>query len=194
MAMILAIYHLWIVGLWTTFLIYWTVAAIFVKRGIDRVALRQRMKVRLALFLVIVGTVILARRSATFQTLQQSELHSPLMALAGAILVTLGAILAFTARAIIGRNWGSPGMRKTDTELVTSGPYSLIRHPIYSGVLMMLVGTAIGLTPTWWLVAIAAGAYFIVSARSEERYMAERFPDAYPAYLARTKLLIPFLL
>ena len=58
----------------------------------------------------------------------------------------------------------------------------------------MMIGTATGLIPAWWLVAAAAGAYFFVSARAEEQHMAERFPDAYPAYRARTKMLIPFLL
>ncbi len=194
MTLILNICHWWITGLWTAFLVYWAIAAMFVKRGVDRVAFRQRMKIRLTLFLVIVGTVIVTRRSANFQALRWAVLHSLPMALAGAVLVTLGAIVAFTARAVIGRNWGSPGMRKTDTVLVTRGPYSLVRHPIYSGILMMLAGTAIGLTPTWWLIAIAALVYFISSARTEERYMAERFPHAYPAYRARTKMLIPFLL
>lgn len=85
-------------------------------------------------------------------------------------------------------------MRKIDTDLVTSGPYRLIRHPIYSGVLLMIIGTAVGITPLWWLVAAAAGFYFVHSARAEERYMAERFPDTYAAYRARTKMLLPFLL
>lgn len=186
--------HWWIVGLWAAFLIYWAVAGIFVKRGVDRMARRQGMAMRFALFLVIVTSVLFARRSSDLHALQRAELHSIPMAATGAALVTLGATVAFAARGAIGRNWGSPGMRKTDTELVTHGPYSLIRHPIYAGILLMMVGTAIGLTPIWWLVAVAAGLYFVTSARAEESYMAERFPAAYPAYKARTKMLIPFLL
>jgi protein-S-isoprenylcysteine O-methyltransferase Ste14 len=115
------------------------------------------------------------------------------MAISGAIIATAGAILAFTARAAIGRNWGPPASRRTDTELITSGPYAFVRHPIYSGILLMIIGTAVGIVPTWWLVAAAAGFYFFYSARAEERFMAERFPDTYPAYRARTKMLLPFL-
>lgn len=192
--MILTICHWWIVALWAAFLIYWATAAIFVKRGADRNSFRRGMRIRLALFLVILISVFLARRSPELRTLQSSEFHSVSMAVTGAVLATLGAILAFTARATIGRNWGSPGMRKTDTELVTSGPYSLIRHPIYSGVLVMMAGTAIGITPIWWLVVAAAGIYFVRSARAEEKYMTERFPIAYPAYRARSRMLVPFLL
>jgi len=149
---------------------------------------------RLVLFFVIVIAVLFARKSSALHALQWQELHSVPTAVAGAALATFGAILAFAARAAIGRNWGSPGKRKTNTELVTHGPYSFIRHPIYAGMLLMMVGTAIGLAPMWWLVAIAAGIYFVTSARAEESYMTERFPDAYPAYKARTRMLIPFLL
>ncbi len=192
--MIPTICHWWIVSLWVAFLIYWAIAAVFVKRGVDRFALHRGITMRLTLFLVIMIAMVLARRSINLHALQRAELHSIPMAVTGAVFVTLGAFLAFTARAVIGRNWGSPRMRKTDTDLVTRGPYSLVRHPIYTGVLLMMTGTAIGLTPIWWLVAAAAGMYFFISARAEERYMAERFPDAYPAYRARTKMLVPFLL
>lgn len=192
--MILALCHWWIVGLWIVFVIFWAIAALFVKRGVDRGAFLRRMTVRLMLFVLMAAAVVIARRSVDLHALQWGVFHSVPMAIAGAVLNTLGAVLAFSARAVIGRNWGSPMMRKTNTDLVTSGPYRFIRHPIYSGILLMMIGSAIGLTPAWWLATLAAGAYFIYSARTEERYMAECFPDAYPAYRARTKMLIPFLL
>lgn len=192
--MILTACHLWIVGLWAIFLVYWLIAGIFVKRGGDRAALRRGMTIRFALFLIIVAALSFARRSVDLQGLQWKVFHNLPMAATGAALATIGAIIAFSARGVIGRNWGSPGVRKTNTELVTSGPYSVIRHPIYTGILLMMVGTAIGLTPIWWLVAVAAGIYFVTSARAEESHMTERFPDAYPAYKARTKMLIPFVL
>jgi protein-S-isoprenylcysteine O-methyltransferase Ste14 len=58
----------------------------------------------------------------------------------------------------------------------------------------MMIGTALAMIPIWWLVAAAAGVYFFYSARSEERYMTERFPGDYPAYRSRTKMLLPFVL
>ena len=192
--MILTACHWWIVGLWAIFLVYWVIAGIFVKRSADRSAFRRGMAMRLALFLIIVAALPFATRSVELQALQREELQSVEMAATGAALATLGAIIAFAARSAIGRNWGSPGVRKTNTELVTHGPYSVIRHPIYTGILLMMAGTAIGLTPIWWLVAVAAGIYFVASARSEESHMTDRFPDLYPAYKARTKMLIPFVL
>jgi protein-S-isoprenylcysteine O-methyltransferase Ste14 len=191
--MILTVCHWWIVGLWLIFLVYWVIAAIYARRGLNRGAFRGTIRIRLILFAVIVIAVALARRSSALHELQAAVFWSVPLALTGAIIATLGAVLAFGARAAIGRNWGPPATRRTDTELITSGPYALVRHPIYSGILLMMIGTAIGLVLSWWLVAVAAGIYFFVSARAEEKYMAERFPDSYPAYCARTWILIPFV-
>ena len=191
--MILTVCHFWIVALWVVFLVYWLVAALFTKR-LDRGTIRSGMSIRLGLFAVIAVAIALVRRSPEFRALQLTELRSVPLAISGAVIATAGAILAFAARAAIGRYWGPPATRRTDTELVTSGPYAIVRHPIYSGILLMMIGTALALIPTWWLVAAAAGIYFFISARAEERFMAERFPQAYPAYRAHTKMLIPFLL
>jgi protein-S-isoprenylcysteine O-methyltransferase Ste14 len=193
MGVILTACHWWIVALWVIFVVYWAVAAISARRGLKRGAFRGSLKLRLFLMVVIVVAVVLTRHSSALHALQFDLFWSLPMAFAGAIIATLGAALAFTARAAIGRNWGTPGMQRTDTQLITRGPYALVRHPIYSGILLMMVGTAIGLLFAWWLVAAAAGVYFIYSARAEERYMCDRFPDAYPAYRARTKMLVPFL-
>jgi protein-S-isoprenylcysteine O-methyltransferase Ste14 len=97
------------------------------------------------------------------------------------------------ARLYIGRNWGMPMTQKAEPELVTTGPYHRVRHPIYSGIILAMVGTAVAVS-VYWLVAVALiGGYFIYSAVMEERYMAGQFPDAYPAYKQSTKMLIPFI-
>jgi protein-S-isoprenylcysteine O-methyltransferase Ste14 len=83
---------------------------------------------------------------------------------------------------------------KVDPDLVTTGPYARVRHPIYSGIILAAVGTAIAVSP-YWLVAVALlGAYFVYSAVMEERFMVSRFPDSYPRYKQSTKMLIPFVL
>ncbi len=93
----------------------------------------------------------------------------------------------------IGRNWGAPMSQKDDTELVTSGPYRLVRHPIYSGVLLAGVGTAVALNWAWLIAVGLAGVYFVYSATIEERNLTKRFPDTYPAYRCSTKMLVPFI-
>jgi protein-S-isoprenylcysteine O-methyltransferase Ste14 len=190
---ILTVCHWWIVALWVVFVIYWAVAARVMKR-LDRSAIRSGMAMRFGIFLTVAVAIALVRRSPELRALQLAQFQSVPMAVSGAIIATLGVTLAFSARAAIGGNWGPPATRRADTELVTSGPYAFVRHPIYGGILLMMTGTAIGLIPTWWLVAAAAGIYFFYSARAEERFMTERFPDSYPAYRARTKMMLPFVL
>jgi protein-S-isoprenylcysteine O-methyltransferase Ste14 len=86
-----------------------------------------------------------------------------------------------------------PMSRKDEPELVTSGPYHRVRHPIYSGILLAGVGTAVALNWLWLLAVILVGVYFVYSATVEERYMSEQFPDSYPAYRRSTKMLVPFI-
>ncbi len=71
---------------------------------------------------------------------------------------------------------------------------TLVRHPIYGGILLAELGAALGQTVFWALVAVPSGLYFLYSARQEERLMAEEFPDQYPAYRKRTRMLLPFVL
>jgi protein-S-isoprenylcysteine O-methyltransferase Ste14 len=91
------------------------------------------------------------------------------------------------------RNWGTPMSRKDEPELVTSGPYHLVRHPIYSGVLLAGVGTAVALSWLWLIGVVLAGVYFVYSATVEERNMAKQFPETYPAYQRSTRMFTPFV-
>ena len=84
--------------------------------------------------------------------------------------------------------------QKNDPELVTSGPYRFVRHPIYSGLLLAIVGTALATNLSLLIAAAVLGIYFAYSARVEERLLTTSFPVAYPGYRARTKMLIPFVL
>ena len=86
-----------------------------------------------------------------------------------------------------------PMTQKEEPELVTGGPYRLVRHPIYSGILAAGIGTALALSWLWLAVVVLAGVYFLYSATVEERYLTEQFPDSYPAYKRSTKMLVPFV-
>jgi protein-S-isoprenylcysteine O-methyltransferase Ste14 len=114
---------------------------------------------------------------------------------AGIGLVLFGAGLGFAiwARVHIGRNWGSPMTQKEEPELVVSGPYRLVRHPIYSGILLAGVGTAVALSWGWLILVILAGVYLGYSSVVEERFLTEQFPDRYPVYQRSTKRIIPFV-
>ncbi|WP_018180482.1 methyltransferase family protein [Jongsikchunia kroppenstedtii] len=113
----------------------------------------------------------------------------------GLALVVCGLAFAVWARVYLGRNWGPPmSVKLRDHELVTTGPYRLVRNPIYSGICLALVGTAIAVNLILLVIAVGLGCYFVYSGKVEERIMVREHPDTYPAYRDRTKMLIPFIL
>ena len=170
---------------WAAFWLYWLVAAFSMKRG--RVPWSRELGIRV----VIVVLVILLFRLGVFQ--HHASNTDLWLAGAGLVLFAAGLGFAIWARMHIGRNWGTPMTQKDEPELVTSGPYHLVRHPIYSGILVAGIGTAVALSRLWLIAVALAGVYFIYSAKVEEHYLTERFPDAYPAYKRSTKMLVPFV-
>jgi protein-S-isoprenylcysteine O-methyltransferase Ste14 len=170
---------------WAGFWLYWLVAALSMKRG--RVAWSRETRIRA----VIAVLVILLIRLGAFRGHGLDT--DPWRAAVGLVLFALGLALAIWARLHIGRNWGTPMMKKEEPELVTSGPYHLVRHPIYSGLLIAGAGTAVALNWVWLIAVALAGVYFIYSATVEERYMTQQFPDRYPNYRRSTKMLVPYV-
>jgi protein-S-isoprenylcysteine O-methyltransferase Ste14 len=170
---------------WVAFWVYWLAAAVSAKRG--RISWSRELRIRA----VIAVCVILLLRAGAFRGGVLTT--DPWRATLGLFLFALGLWLALWARVHIGRNWGSPMSQKLQPELVTSGPYRWVRHPIYTGILVAGAGTAVALS--WrWLVAVAlAGVYFVYSATVEERYLTTEFPDAYPTYKRSTKMLVPLV-
>jgi protein-S-isoprenylcysteine O-methyltransferase Ste14 len=120
--------------------------------------------------------------------------HSLALAVAGTVLFAAGIAVAVWARVILGRNWGMPTTQRLEPELVTGGPYRLVRHPIYTGILLGVAGTALVTSLIALPIAVVLGVYFVWAASVEERNLTDVFPSAYPAYQARTRMLIPFLL
>jgi protein-S-isoprenylcysteine O-methyltransferase Ste14 len=179
-----AVEYVFAIG-WVTFWIYWLVAAFSMKRG--RPAWSRELRIRAVIFVL---AVLFARLGA----FRDHGLNSdPWRACVGLVLFALGLGFAIWARVHIGRNWGTPMSRKKDPELVTSGPYGLVRHPIYSGILVAGVGTAVALNWAWLIAVALAGVYFVYSATVEERNLTEQFPATYPAYKRSTKMLVPFI-
>jgi protein-S-isoprenylcysteine O-methyltransferase Ste14 len=170
---------------WGAFWLYWFIAAFSMKRG--RVPWSRELGIRA----VIVVLVIILFHSRILR--DHAVNTDPWRAALGLLLFALGLAFAFWARLHIGRNWGTPMTQKDDPELVTSGPYHLVRHPIYTGILVAGTGTAVALSWLWLVAVVLAGVYFVYSATVEERYMTEQFQDAYPAYKRATKMLLPFV-
>ena len=112
----------------------------------------------------------------------------------GAAVTVAGLGFAVWARAHLGRNWSSSVTIKQDHELITSGPYALVRHPIYTGILTGFLGTAIALSQVRGFLGLAL--IFIalrLKLQMEERWMRSQFGDTYAAYAQRTAALVPHL-
>jgi protein-S-isoprenylcysteine O-methyltransferase Ste14 len=170
---------------WAAFWTYWLVAAFSMKRG--RVAWSSELRIRAVIAVVV---IVLIRLGAFRNHGINSDAWRAGL---GLVLFAVGLGFAIWARLHIGRNWGSPMSQRDDPELVSSGPYRLVRHPIYSGVLVAGAGTAVALSWTWLIAVVLAGVYFLYSATVEERNLTEQFPDTYPAYRRSTKMLVPFI-
>jgi protein-S-isoprenylcysteine O-methyltransferase Ste14 len=172
---------------WIVFWAYWLVMATTAKAGRSRWTRFAAVRVGI----ILVALLLIRLRVVKGH---EAAAGNPWLLGAGLAIFVLGLALAVWARVYLGRNWGMPMSQRADPELVTTGPYGRVRHPIYSGIILGMVGTAIAVSP-YWLIAVAfLGAYFLFSAVVEERTMAKLFPAAYPPYKRATKMLIPYVL
>jgi protein-S-isoprenylcysteine O-methyltransferase Ste14 len=113
---------------------------------------------------------------------------------AGAAITLLGLSLAIAARFFLGTNWSSSVTVKQDHELVQSGPYRFVRHPIYSGLLLAMLGTALAFNRWRDILGVFfATAAFKMKSLGEESFMKEQFGQRYQNYMQRVKALIPFI-
>jgi len=185
----------WIIpALWLLFLVYWAVSAIGAKRSLGTSAWWKQSLLRGGIVVLTLAAIHFAGAGHALRAAQAYQARSVLLGAIGALLVLLGVGLAIFARVYLGRNWGMPMSRKAEPELVTRGPYAFVRHPIYTGIILAMVGSAIGESIIWALPLVLFAPYFIYSARREEELMREQFPAQYPDYMRRTKMIVPFVL
>jgi protein-S-isoprenylcysteine O-methyltransferase Ste14 len=169
---------------WIAFWVYWLASAAGVKKG-------RRSSRRIPLTGVTALCVVVVLRVFRGDNL---TVHSPVVGAIGAVFFASGIAFAIWARIHLGRNWGMPMDQKAEPELVTSGPYRLVRHPIYSGLLLAVVGTALATSLIALIIALPLTGYFYFAGSEEEKNLTAAFPEEYPAYKSRTKMLIPFVL
>jgi protein-S-isoprenylcysteine O-methyltransferase Ste14 len=185
-----------IVGLWLSLVAYWGVSARARWRSFGtRWIWWREIAVRLCFFTLCVEALRVAVRGNVLpgERLGAFEM-SGLVALIGSVCCALGIGLAIVARAYLPRQWGVRAASEEAAELVTTGPYALVRHPIYGGMLLAMLGSALAQSLLWLAPLLVYGPYFIRSARREEELLLEEFPDRYPDYRRRTRMLVPFVL
>jgi protein-S-isoprenylcysteine O-methyltransferase Ste14 len=180
-------------ALWLIWLAYWLVSAIGAKETVRRETRLSRLTHGLPM---VAGAVLLGVPHVFGRTLDQRfHAFSFTWFWVGVALTTAGISFSIAARAWLGSNWSGSVTLKQGHELIRSGPYALVRHPIYTGLLLALFGTAL-VVDRWRaliaLVILIAGLLY--KMRVEERFMAEQFGDAYGRYRAEVPALIPFLI
>jgi protein-S-isoprenylcysteine O-methyltransferase Ste14 len=169
---------------WLAFVVVWMVTALFVKRTVERSLSWARPFALVALIFIAA-------------TLRMTVMRQPLWhasALVGAlasVVTVAGLVVAVWARLTLGANWSGTITFKEGHELIQRGPYAYVRHPIYSGLLLMGLGTAIeSARPSTFLFVAASTVMMMIKAHHEERLMSRHFP-AYDEYRRRVKALIP---
>jgi len=179
-------------ALWAAWVVYWMIASAFAKpvRRRESLASRASHVVPLAL-----GAALLASRRFAGPMLDARFLpRGPTWFWLGTTLVAAGLLFSTAARMQLGGNWSGTVTLKQDHTLTRSGPYRVVRHPIYTGMLVAVLGTAVAEGEWRGLVAVAAVlAAFLRKVRIEERFMLEAFGEEYARYRREVPALVPWV-
>jgi len=187
----LGIYRQVIGGLWLAWAVYWMVSSVRIKAAVRRESTASRLAHIVPL---LIGAVLISRRDLPWDMLNLRLWPLSLAAYwIGLALLVAGLAFACWARVHLGRNWSGSVTVKEGHELIRSGPYAYVRHPIYTGLITAVLGTAI----TSGTVRAAVGLVIITLSllrklRTEEGFMRETFPGEYERYAAQVPALIPF--
>ncbi len=175
---------------WFIIFVYWFVSSFGVKK--NHGGYMHTLLIRI----LIIASVVFLSRSQLFDQLQTNSNTSfvdPGWKVIGVIICGLGIAFAIWARRSLGANWGMPMSVKENPDLITTGPYRYVRHPIYTGVLCAMAGSAIVGGLVWLVPLVIFCGYFYYSATTEEKLMLQQFPKQYSLYMKHAKMLIPFL-
>jgi protein-S-isoprenylcysteine O-methyltransferase Ste14 len=185
--------HIYIDAAWIVVGIVWLAGAVRTKRTISAQSIGSRL---LQLSFGTAAFVLLFNSSAAVGPLAWRFVpDSAAIAYTGLALTLAGTGFAIWARAILGRNWSAIVTIKEDHQMIQSGPYAVVRHPVYSGFLLAVLGSALALGEVRGLMAFAlAFVAWWFKSRLEEKFMEQKFGAEYAAYKQRVKALIPFIL
>ena len=180
-------------AMWVSWVGYWWVASHNVKATARREAPQSRLTHLLPFTLAL---ALLWVPSSPIPALGERFLPDAVWLFwVGAILTGAGLLFTVWARVHLGRNWSAEITVKEGHDLITSGPYRFVRHPIYTGLLLALVGFALARGEWRGVVSVAVASWALWrKLRIEERWMREQFGAAYEEYSKRVAALVPFVL
>lgn len=180
-------------GIWIVLGVYWLISALFTKQAVRRQTSASRS---IQVLLSVAGYFLLFDPAFSIGILSRRIIPPALfVTLLGIGLTAVGAAFAVWARIVLAGNWSSDVTVKENHVLTTRGPYRVVRHPIYSGLLLAVLATAIsfGLVRCFvgWLCVFTG---FWMKLRVEEQFMTQQFGGQYVQYSQRVKALIPKIL
>jgi protein-S-isoprenylcysteine O-methyltransferase Ste14 len=177
-------------GLWMLFALYWLVSAIKRKETKKRESMLQRLLYMLPL---IAAFILVFRAEGHYGWLGQRFLpDAAVVQWVAVVLTASGVAIAFWARWHLGANWSGVVTLKEGHELIRTGPYRFVRHPIYTGMLLMLVGTIVAIGEVRGLIALLmAWASFYVKARREESFLSQEFGPRFAEHSEHTGMFLP---
>ncbi|HWC60322.1 MAG TPA: isoprenylcysteine carboxylmethyltransferase family protein [Verrucomicrobiae bacterium] len=184
--------HTIILVCWVIFVSVWVASAARTKPILEKQSVASRMAHRLPL---AAGWWLLIAPKWPRPLNWQIIPHSEFLDMISAAVCICGLVFTIWARQTLAGNWSADVTFKKDHELIRRGPYHIVRHPIYTGLLAMFLGTAILIGQVRGavsLVLITIG--FWIKLRQEERLMVQHFPEAYPGYRREVKALVPFVI
>jgi len=178
--------------LWMALVLVWLVSALRTKRTIQRQSSASQL---LYTAILVVGVYLIFAKGTGISWLdRQLVLVGIPIALVGLVTVLMGVVFSIWARVMLGGNWSNSVTVKEDHTLVRRGPYRIVRHPIYSGILLGMIGSALQRGEIRSFVGIViCGLSFWLKTRAEEQFMVQRFGEEYLQYCHQVKALAPFI-
>jgi len=178
---------------WIAFLVYWNIKAADAKTT-QRLDPRVSRLLRLLAYLIAILLLAIPRIPLPWLYVQVSPSGFWPFWLGAAVTVA-GLLFAVWAREHLGRNWSRSVTIKADHELIATGPYAVVRHPIYTGTLAGFLGMAIAVSQVRGFLAFALIFLALwVKLRMEEKWMRSQFGETYAAYARKTAALVPYLI
>jgi protein-S-isoprenylcysteine O-methyltransferase Ste14 len=178
--------------LWILFALYWLVSALNRKKTKRRESIAQRL---LYILPLIAAFDLLYRYGFGHGWLGARFVpDTPLVQWLAVLITATGVAIAFWARFHLGSNWSGVVTLKEGHELIRTGPYRTIRHPIYTGILIAFLGNAVLIGQLRGLIGLAIiWASFYIKARREESFLAQEFGSNFNEHTQHTGMFLPKL-
>ena len=184
------VFHLLVEVPWIVFVLYWIVSAIRTRDTLQTESFVSRYSI---LLIEVAGFVLLFRHSEGIGFLGDRFMHRTLAsAIVGSILIWMGIGLAIWARYHLAEYWSARITIKEDHQLIRTGPYARLRHPIYSGIVLAAIGSAVVIDQ--WRCVLGVCLVLIgycIKARKEETMLTQQFGDAFREHQKHAGFLIP---